>query len=549
MKSSFFLLIVSLGNILLPQVEMNYSYEMQYGNGKQVIGQASEDPYKEDYSYLENLLDINTYIGNHLYGHIQFEYSDPPIYGYNRNSIDSMLTTIYIEYSNDLYSIRLGDQFELYGRGMSFYTFQDQNIDYDNSVMGISANYYIHENIKLSTLFGTGEYPFRSNAAERKTDYHFDTNVGLFAIDYDNQYFGYFQTIALFQQSLLGSNLVTDLCQDDNEIGEDLTAMLPVSTSCFTLGDNTIESNNINLNWNYSIGSLDVYIDKSWINYDKIYGDKVFGSRFYTSLYTDLFGIGITYEYKNYYTPYLIKSISNPPIAYREGSSILASRNAHSMNFGNEIGHQLDLNHNVFESVNVAANLSLSYRHPTGSMESVNFIDVVSMDKEETLYDYYPFRQIYMEINGWTLTDRLYYKLGIDRFIELNESKQIYATTLPTQYVLEFLNGSSLTMYLENQTKLVKEDESNEIEYTNNYLSLSYSHHGKWILTGFYDQEKKNGKSDRWLGSDFTYKLNTKTMLSFFYGSQKGGLVCANGICAEQPGFEDGVKITFRTLL
>jgi len=33
-----------------------------------------------------------------------------------------------------------------------------------------------------------------------------------------------------------------------------------------------------------------------------------------------------------------------------------------------------------------------------------------------------------------------------------------------------------------------------------------------------------------------------------FYGSQKGGLVCANGICAEQPGFEDGFKVTLRSI-
>ena len=36
-------------------------------------------------------------------------------------------------------------------------------------------------------------------------------------------------------------------------------------------------------------------------------------------------------------------------------------------------------------------------------------------------------------------------------------------------------------------------------------------------------------------------------IISIFGGSQKGGLVCANGVCADQPGFEDGVKVTYRT--
>ena len=52
----------------------------------------------------------------------------------------------------------------------------------------------------------------------------------------------------------------------------------------------------------------------------------------------------------------------------------------------------------------------------------------------------------------------------------------------------------------------------------------------------------------KWTGFDFSYYLNSDTQISFFYGSQKGGLVCANGICAEQPGFEDGIKITFRSI-
>jgi len=89
---------------------------------------------------------------------------------------------------------------------------------------------------------------------------------------------------------------------------------------------------------------------------------------------------------------------------------------------------------------------------------------------------------------------------------------------------------------------------SNEINYKNNYFSISYSHLGDWIITGFYDQEIKDSKSNEWIGADFTFKLNTETQISLFYGSQKGGLVCANGICAEQPGFEDGYKITFLSL-
>ena len=131
--------------------------------------------------------------------------------------------------------------------------------------------------------------------------------------------------------------------------------------------------------------------------------------------------------------------------------------------------------------------------------------------------------------------------------------KNTSALTFPTQWVWKLTDGNSLTMYLETQEKTVKQLSSDftlsdESKYINNYLSISYSHLGKWIVTGFYDQEVKDSKTNTWLGADLSYKISSATQVSLFYGSQKGGLVCANGICAEQPGFEDGIKITFRSL-
>jgi len=546
MNTRLAILMALFSGFLSAQLEMNYSYEIKYGKGKEVRGQASSNPYTTDYSYFENLLDINTYFGEKIYTFTQLEYSNSPIYGYDRDGLDSILTTFYIEYSHDQYDLKLGDLYELYGRGLSFYTFQDQNIDYNNSIKGLSLQYFLKENLRASTLIGTGDYAFRSNPANRIADYQYDTNVSLVSIDYENPLFGYFQAIYLTQKSFFSSDLMTDIClQEYNEIGEELNVR---PGSCFTLGETsaTINTKNYNLNWNIFMGYFDIYMDKAWIYYDKIHGNEVFGSRFYTSVYTELFDTGITYEYKNYYTPYLIKSISNPPIVYREGNSILASRNAHSINFGNEIGHQIDLNKNMIGNMNVAANFSLSHRHQMDDMESIGLVDILSMKDEDNMYSYYPFRQVYLELNGWSLSERLYYKVGMDHFTEFYSGKNTSAFTLPTHWVWKLSSESALTMYLETQRKSVKRVTPGD--YTNHYLSASYSHLGKWIITGFYDQENKGSKSNKWTGADFSYKLSTETQVSLFYGSQKGGLVCANGICAEQPGFEDGYKITFRSL-
>ena len=59
--------------------------------------------------------------------------------------------------------------------------------------------------------------------------------------------------------------------------------------------------------------------------------------------------------------------------------------------------------------------------------------------------------------------------------------------------------------------------------------------------------EEISSKNSDWTGFELNFLISSSTQLSIFKGSQKGGLVCANGICAIQPSFEDGVKLTFRS--
>ena len=131
MKKRLAAILALLLGVLSAQIEMNYSYEMKYGDGKQVTPLSQDTT---DYSYFENLLDINTYIGDNLYIYTQLEYSNPPVFGHSRTRLDSMLSAIYMEYSKGRLNIKLGDLYELYGRGLIYYTLQDQNVAYDNSI-------------------------------------------------------------------------------------------------------------------------------------------------------------------------------------------------------------------------------------------------------------------------------------------------------------------------------------------------------------------------------------------------------------------------------
>jgi hypothetical protein len=209
-------------------------------------------------------------------------------------------------------------------------------------------------------------------------------------------------------------------------------------------------------------------------------------------------------------------------------------------------------------------------------------MDVLKMDGEADIYHQYPFRQTYVEASGWINDDNIYYKIGIDKFDDFKKNIDnpfsISALTFPSLFTFNILKNSSVTIYAEYQAReeinrmpdLLVERTDN---YTDQYYSLTYNHPSLFSVTYFYRQElykgewgefwdeqvggdyddlygppSNSGNIESWQGIDVTYKINTSTQISLFTGSQKGGLICANGICAVQPGFDDGYKITFRSL-
>ena len=162
-----------------------------------------------------------------------------------------------------------------------------------------------------------------------------------------------------------------------------------------------------------------------------------------------------------------------------------------------------------------------------------------------------PYRQLYFELNGWSKAENLFYKIGIDKYLEYSVGKIISARTIPAQFTLKVKNGNSISAYLEHQ---VKEDLLTDDKNYYVYFSPSYNHHGKWIFSIFGDFKMDNklldinSIKDGYIGFDITSYINDNNIISIFMGSQKGGLVCANGTCVMQPDFEKGFKITSKII-
>ncbi len=283
------------------------------------------------------------------------------------------------------------------------------------------------------------------------------------------------------------------------------------------------------------------------------------------------------YEFKDYNMLYYMPISSNPPLVFGETTSVLISRIQHNINFADEIGHQLELRGD-YKDNSLLLNMSIGMKHSGirnqndfsfddegnliyGTYKSVSFNDIISDMNflNEDLRAHKPFRDIYFETSGWRMNNSLYYKFGyLSHYSYDNSSGKNYQSfTVPTQFVIGLKNNNSITIYYEYQetNNLVATiDDYNEDTYTYNYMSLSYHIKDFGSLSYFSDNENieyyinGSSKTRYWTGVELSLELSSTMQISIFKGSQKGGLVCANGVCAVQPSFEDGIKVTFRAL-
>ena len=594
------------------QIDYTISHELKYGDGKELLN-GQYVPY----NYFENLLDINlSYSRFNLYE--QWEYSDPPQFGYPLQKLNKA----YLEYIDDELMVKLGDIYTLYGRGLGLNLFQDQSLDFDNSLRGVEFSYSHDDGFKLFGLGGRGLFEYKSSPSSRYNDKSIDHSVTAFGAEI---------WLPWISSNVIMFNINQDI--ESLSVGGDIE-------------NKHIDNDNFGLNGIW--GPVDFYLEKSWLDwstegeYDELNNPIHHkGGFLYTALSFELLGFGITHEFKDYDAEDYPLSISNPPIVFRESASTLVSRNLHLIKFSDEVGHQLEIMKRIGENYNLLFNYSLSHRNNGFSQKVFRAVDYVVipfvgdtiltdstvelknhlgslmdiLKFDQNSFSFSPYNQLYIELDGYLFSDKLYFKLGYDRKNEIiaygnkrsydysmvsNEIQHLTDTTLqfnntyeyqkvltlPNQFSYNFGNGSSLSSYFEfqwisnnfNRDKVYLDSVDVSLTYTdevyNRYFTLSYRHPSKWTITAIYDYSSfdptnpdgfnTNPDDDnflehglrqlgidiknKWFGVEFLKDFSNNHQFSVFYGSEVGGLRCANGVCAYQPPFMDGFKIAFRSI-
>ncbi|MDP6612009.1 MAG: DUF6029 family protein [Candidatus Marinimicrobia bacterium] len=555
-----------LSNLLLVTVgltQISFSGNAYIGYGKS----------ENDFNFSEDRIDLNAHWKN-WNGWMQLEFGNPPELGRNVKG----LRKLRLEYSKDSYTIKLGDLYEFWGRGLLLNMVDDQSIDLDTGLRGGLVN-WSNNRFQFELLGGTHEIWRLSNQVtdfdNRIPNYGIENTVfaGLAGLNY-NQWSGGFQFLKAVEDHPNPGTKQSDTINHQ---------MYSFILSYFG------ESSDFNIELvNKDVDGLGMYGD----------GNIYFG--------TWSFG----YSYKNYHFADLSPfsrwdfvnhtggafTLQQMPTVYKEHNTNLLGKITHQMDFNDELGFHIRAEGPLFDETMLSIHYYQSSRHNEWVMndnwEWQKKGGVNGFPSTNPLYN--PFKEFFTEINGYAFLNRVYFMIGFASTKDVIDiySNHVYgdfksynyefleAQTIPTHFTYRFNNAFSVDILFEYQEKKkgVNSFSNNpamgNIPFTSIFLkdkqinrfvsfglakspkwsatlSMDYSNTEEWIVVA--DDRKHNAiekalnnlwdTSLTWANFEFVYNLSEKTRLTLSYGSLRGGVYCSNGVCRYIQPFENGYKL------
>ena len=560
------------------------------GNTETRIGESSSGFY-----YNETLVNTNLQFGAFT-NWIQIEYSDPPELGRSINGVRKLR----LEYDNGPIQLKLGDLYEIWGRGLVLNSVDDQSIDRDTGIRGLTL---IYNNDLFSSQFIAGKADISQSTIN--------------ALGFNNRRHNY-----QVSHNLYGLNI--QKLFGDHDLGFSFLQGLekhPVNT--FPSDTIDIKNQFHSLNYNYMNSFFDFFVEyimsrsyefeeenwKSHVNGKGLYGNL--------NLYFNLFSLNLEYinyryakidpvsrfnivDYYGHSQPY-----QNPPVAVYIHENILMNRISHQTDFNNEVGYKAELIGSFSDNIDFLSIFSQSNRTHSWVMDESY---MWNKDKEQSFLPSFnpaamPFKEFYTELTLRTFQNNLFIKLGYADMKDIVDLLQNTVTdtsqsltysisnakTVPLNLSYSFNNGWSIESKIELQW-LKKgywwyEEKNNQIiadslmsifldedgkrlkEEKNTFISFTISKSPKWSLTLTSDKtsvkesfiennsivnplEKFLGidQEKNWVNMEFVYHLTSSMRFSLLYGSLKGGLLCTNGVCRIIEPFDDGFKVGLSTV-
>ena len=350
------------------------------------------------YSYSENRLDLNFFY-NDLQAWVQYEYSNPPDVGFPINDIRKFR----IEYTLDDLTIKFGDIYEFWGRGLLLNQFDDQITNYDNGTRGLFVG-YSKGPLSLSHLNG-------------------NSSVWLFGTDLRKPYYNNSHNMFGNQLQYEWNSFSLGLTQlGSNEVHQKLFDHAYVNHKMKGVYGSWLATNiDIFIEYVDKISTEKTDFSQNPVAHDSLKkGHGIYGN---LNLYLGSWGLST--EYKRYafdksHSDFTADDYGNRielqmmPTLGKEQNSTLLGRVSHNYNFNDERGVQMELNGSLFNRFTVSAQYSHLSRN--NNWKSLSQSDWVDQSLESFLPSSnpsaLPYWENYEEISGFILDDNLYFKLG-----------------------------------------------------------------------------------------------------------------------------------------
>ena len=448
------------------------------------------------YSYTENRFDLNIFYKD-FQSWIQYEYSNPPDIGFPINDIRKFR----IEYGHDNYTVKLGDIYEFWGRGLVLNQIDDQTTNFDNGIRGMFLGYQ-------NGLFSFNHINGNSNI------WNFGNDLRI--PEYKNSH------------NVSANQILFDL--NSVSLGLSYLSSKEKHDLKFDLRDSAFVFHNMKgIYGSWILDNVDLfveYVDKVSTEKNNLYSDGPLdslksGHGVYLNF--NIYGgnWGLSTEYKRYafdkgHSSFTPDDYGNRiafhamPTLVREQNATLLGRVAHQFNFNDERGLQVSLAGSILNLDVISQYAHLSRNEEWQSLTLMDWVDTeIDGYLPGSSPSALPYWENYFEISGSQLNDNLYFKLGrgqnrdileIIRYFKGEQQDRIinsfweYDTTIVDFYgemytiidSAEYLDTSFTDLY-SVETKMWQESKS--ITYP---LELSYLfNNGYSVSINFEYQEKQ----------------------------------------------------------
>jgi len=523
-------LLVLLPTLLFAQRDINVSVSnyLRYGTGMDGFLNARRD-------YFENLAETKITVSDFLVG-FRLLHDAPPEYGLDFTGIKKR----YVEFSRDGLYVRAGDSFSLYGRGLALNLFENRGLAFDTGLDGIKLDYKTRF-FKASATGGRIRY---ADVIDLSRVEQYDLRAGS-------------MELVPYPFLSFGVNFVNGKYR--------ALSAFPDQYSQFDIPEYF---------GRLQVCDFDLYLAYAEKRTTVFAPDPIFGripthrgTGFYSSISYTGESFGITMEYKDYRFGITDPddrvnvnratkafAFQNAPIVHKEHSFTLLTRYPHIIDFNDEVGYQVDVFYSLCGQWTGNVNASLASRHyafaPTGDTNQIfrpvygsmsragSFLPTLDL-KFSPFWELYTDMQYYFEEGGTDYVEvafnRRSEEIANELFYSPEGGPEIEATrSTGVPISVQYTVGDWVLKVGAERQWVFEEKNPAQSSFFNQLVSLGISHSPDYSVTVRYEFTSDEGTVDgrkNWTALDVAFRLSNHHRITFTAGQDRGGQICANGVC------------------